>query len=328
MNLIKFGVALALAAASAAQARYVTEDKTSHSYSKPLGATYADVEVDRSKDVTGRARSYDNVQIKPGVVVPFAWKHLAQAPTPTRTPPPPPAPTTTPTSGDVLFKTTFDIPVWKQGGGSDPLPADDAIRHYGDWTAGGHGDEITADANYPAGGGGNGFRHYRGVGRNANGGGLKITMPKPLTEMWVRQCMRFSQGFAWSGGQPSYTKDHYWNVGGSNFLIFGHQGGAWGLHTATGSVNIPSFVRWADTEDGAVASGKKWNCFEYHVKQDGANGMVEMWVNGKRALTRTLNLGSTPWSYLAIGENQSNVIVGGYTDYDDFAVSNTGRIGP
>lgn len=242
-------------------------------------------------------------------------------------PPPPPAPTTTATPGEVLFQTTFDIPAWKQGRGSDPLPADDAIRHHGDWTARGQADEITPAANNPAGGGGNGFRHYRGIGTNVTGGGIKITMPKPLTEMWVRQCMRWSPGFAWRGGSPSYTKDHYWNVGGSNFLIFGHQGGAWGLHTAHGSTNIPSSVDWSDTQGGAVGSGK-WNCFEYHVKQNGANGVVEMWVDGKLALTRTVNLGSTPWSYLAIGENQSDVSVGGYTDYDDFAVSATGRIGP
>lgn len=245
-------------------------------------------------------------------------------------PPPPPAPARSPTplSGEVLFMTTFDIPAWKQGRGSDPAPANDPIRHHGDWTARGQGDEITADANYPGGGGGKGFRHYRGEGINVLGGGIRIDMPKPLTEMWVRQCMRFSKGFAWIGGLPSYTKDHYWNVGGSNFLIFGHQGGAWGLHTAKGSVNIPSSVTWADTEGGFVASGTRWNCFEYHVKQNGANGLVEMWVNGKLALERTLDLGSTPWSYLAIGENQSNVAVGGYTDYDDFAVSTTGRIGP
>jgi hypothetical protein len=87
-------------------------------------------------------------------------------------------------------------------------------------------------ANRP-GSAGCGFRHYRGTGSNSNGGGLKITLPSPVTEMWVRQWMKNSYSYS---SNPSYTKEHYWNVGG-NFFIFGHQGGAWGLHTSAGSVN-------------------------------------------------------------------------------------------
>jgi hypothetical protein len=34
------------------------------------------------------------------------------------------------------------------------------------------------------------------------------------------------------------------------------------------------------------------------------------------------------WSYFALGENQCCVATGGYMDYDDIAVSTTGRIGP
>jgi hypothetical protein len=216
-----------------------------------------------------------------------------------------------------VFSTDFNIPAWTQGGGGDPAPTTDSIVHSGDWTAGGKGDQIIPEANRP-GSAGNGFRHYRNAGTNSNGGGLKITLPQPVREMWVRLYMRYSAGFSWSGGAPSYTKEMYWNVGGS-FLIFGYQGGAWGLHTSAGSVNIPSSAKWASTPAG------QWHKYEYHVKQDG--GVVEMWVNDQLVLSRTgVNLGTATWSYFALGENQSSVSTGGYTDYDDVAVSTSGRI--
>ena len=200
------------------------------------------------------------------------------------------------------------------------MPTIDAIRHHGDWTAGGKVDQIIPEANRP-GSAGNGFRHYRGVGDNVNGGGLKITLPHPVREMWVRLYLRFSPGFSWDYGVPQYTKEMYWNVGGGPFLIFGYQGGGWGLHTSTGSVNIPSSANWADTPAG------QWHLFEYHVRQDG--GVVEMWMNGEQVLSRTgVDLGTSPWGYFALGENQCCVATGGYVDYDDVAVSTTGRIGP
>jgi hypothetical protein len=219
---------------------------------------------------------------------------------------------------DLIFQTSFDIPEWTQGGGRDPAPSDDAIKRYGDWTAGGQGDQIIAAANRP-GSLGNGFRHYRNAGRNSNGGGLKILLPFPVTAMWVRYYMRYSAGFSWVGGRPQYTKELYWNVGGLNILIFGHQGGGWGLNSR-GVLNVRSSSTWADTPAG------QWHMFEYHVQQ--AEGIVEVWVNGVQVLSRRgLNLGNVPWSHFGLGSNQHNVLTGGYTDYDDIAVSTVGRIG-
>jgi hypothetical protein len=249
-------------------------------------------------------------------------------PTPTVGPTPTVDPTLTPTRGPertftpapaLVFQTSFDIPEWTQGGGKDPLPADDAIKHWGDWTTGGQGDQIIAAANRP-GSPGNGFRHYRGSGRNSNGGGLRITLPFPIREMWVRYYMRYSSGFTWVGGLPQYTKELYWNVGGANILIFGHQGRGWGLNSR-GVLNVPSSSWWLDTPAG------QWHLFEYHVNQ--AEGFVELWINGKLVLSRGgLNLGNFPWSHFELGSNQHNVSHGGYTDYDDVAVSTVGRIGP
>ena len=196
----------------------------------------------------------------------------------------------------------------------------DGIREHGHWTSNGIGDQILVAANFPGGGGGKGFRHWRGIGSNVTGGGLTITLPAPVTEMWVRLYMRFSDGFAWTTPDPNYTKDMYWNVGGA-FLIFGHQGGGWGLHSSDGSQNIPSSSGWANTPPG------QWHLFEYHVKQDG--GVVEVWVNGQQVLSRSgVSLGNATWDFFALGENQCCVATGGYTDYDDIAISIVGRIGP
>lgn len=228
----------------------------------------------------------------------------------------------------LIFQSTFDCLDWIQdpptlGHGSDAnvCSSGDGIEGYGDWTTvSGSKDQIIAAANNPSGGGGKGFRHWREDGNNNNGGGLRITLPAPVTEMWVRLYMRFSDGFTWTGGAPNYTKDMYWNVGAA-FLIFGHQGGGWGLHSNVGSQNIPSSSKWANTPPG------QWHLYEYHVKQ--AGGVVEVWVNGQQVLSRTgVNLGTATWDYFVLGENQCCVATGGYTDYDDIAISIVGRVGP
>jgi hypothetical protein len=87
---------------------------------------------------------------------------------------------------------------------------------YGGWAPSGHpaGDQITLAANNPAGGGGRGFRHWRGDGVNVNGGGISINFPGSYSEMWMRFYMRYQAGFQFS--QLYYTKDrtalghHHW----------------------------------------------------------------------------------------------------------------------
>jgi hypothetical protein len=314
---------LLLLCSAPAFSAWVTDVQNAHQYSMPLGTPCEDAQIDQSAPGASKVR---NVQVKPGLSAPFACKEVvAQAPVPVPVPSPTPTQTSTATPTPVLeFSTDFDIPEWTQGGGLDPLPTTDAIRHHGDWLRrDGKADQITLDANRP-GSAGRGFRHWRGVGTNDNGGGLKITLPKPLTEMWVRVHMRYQQGFAWRGGNPRYTKEMYWNVGGSGILIFGHQGGAWGLSYG-GSVNIPSSMNWTQSQGGPIGDGK-FHCYEYHVRQAGG-GLVEMWFDGVQVMNKVANLGSIPWAEFALGENQHDVSVAGYTDYDDLAVSATGRIG-
>jgi len=234
-----------------------------------------------------------------------------------------------------VFQTTFDCVDWIQGMGSADVNvcrATDGIAGHGDWTTrSGSRDQITAAANNLSGGGGKGFRHWRGNGQNNNGGGLIITLPAPVTEMWVRLYMRYSLGFAWNGGNPVYTKDNYWGACGGGCLIFGIQGNSsWGLNF-DGGTNYPSSLTWAQSQGGATGDGQ-WHVYEYHVKQNGAAATIEIWVDGVRYLNLTnANLGSTPWQSFKLGENQGNptgCTPDCYTDYDDIAISTVGRIGP
>lgn len=235
----------------------------------------------------------------------------------------------------VVFQTTFNCPDWIQGMGSaDSIVclAGDRISGSGDWTtSSGSKDQITAAANYPGGGGGKGFRHWRGNGGNNTGGGVTIALPAPVTEMWVRFYMRFSLGFAWTGGAPLYTKDNYWGGCGSGCVIFGIQGSnSWGVNY-NGTTNHPSSRTWAQSQGGATGDGQ-WHLYEYHLKQNGTAATIEIWIDDVRYLNKTnADLGNTPWSSFKLGENQATVtgcVPDCYTDYDDIAISTVGRIGP
>ena len=260
------------------------------------------------------------------------------------------------TSAQLVFQTTFDNTNFPDQHGrtghhwetSDYLydyrgpantpgyPNKTGIGMGGGWftALGGKGNQPTGDdciiaaANYPGGGGGKGFRHWRGDGTNNNGGGLTITLPSVVTEMWVRFYMRYSLGFAWAHGRPHYSKDHNWR--GPGGFAFGIQGGGgrWGL---TQAKSYPSTRTWAETMGGNTGDGQ-WHAYEYHVKQNGANSTIEIWVDGVQYLNETAaDLGSTGWQTLLLGSNQ-NLVTGCspdcYTDYDDIAISTTGYIGP
>ena len=76
----------------------------------------------------------------------------------------------------------------------------------------------------------------------------------------------------------------------------------------------------------------QWHLYEYHLKQNGSAGVVEIWVDGVRVLNKTnANLGSNPWDSFILGSNQATVTGCSpdcYTDYDDIAISTVGQIGP
>src|SRR5262245_42787536 len=77
---------------------------------------------------------------------------------------------------------------------------DDRIAGFGGWATGnGKVDEITPDANFPGGDASSmGFRHWRGganktdnkMGRNSNGGGIRIEIPSKPKDVWIRYYSR------------------------------------------------------------------------------------------------------------------------------------------
>jgi len=235
----------------------------------------------------------------------------------------------------LVFQTTFNCPDWNQNMGvSDGAvcKSGDGISGAGAWAAKGYVDEVTAAANNPAGGGGKGFRHYRGDGSNTSGGGLTITLPMAVTEVWVRFYMKYSSGFAWTNSAPAYTKEHYWEAGTSkSYVVFGIQGkSSWGVNFA-GGTNYPSSRTFAASQGGSKTGDGLWHAYEYHLKQNGPAATIEVWVDGVKYLTHSsANLGSTPWRRFILGSNQATVTDCNpvcYTDYDDIAVSTSGYIG-
>jgi hypothetical protein len=230
----------------------------------------------------------------------------------------------------LVFNTSFDCPEWNQVGGGDPCSSNDGIGRAGDWTAAGQGDQITASANNPL-GTGRGLRHYRAVGTNSQGGGITISFPS-TTQLWVRWYARYSSGFSWRNGSPTYTKDLYFHAGEPGSIIAGFSNGSFYMHSTAGSQNLTSSRSWSQINGGSVGDGR-FHCYEMYVKIDtnGSNGISKLWVDGQLVSDRSgLNLGTRgPFNSFALGENQSEVTSSGaYTDFDDVAISLTGYIGP
>jgi hypothetical protein len=115
----------------------------------------------------------------------------------------------------------------------------------------------------------------------------------------------------------NYRMDIQLNNGGSQ--IYGNAG--WQTVQCGGNANL--------TSNGG------WHCFEVHIKADtnGSNGVAELWIDNVQQFSKTnVNFG-TPggWSMIEFNSNCSNPANTGvnyYIDYDDIAISTTGRIGP
>jgi hypothetical protein len=216
----------------------------------------------------------------------------------------------------------------------DPDPAVSWISRANDnTTSNGRGWQVTSAANYSGGAGGNGFRHWRGDGTNNLSGGITITLPSSYTELWLRWYMRYQSGFAWTpAGNPLYTKDIYGSEGG-DYWIYGIQGAGWGLTDISSANHSNGAMDWSDLMGGNTGDGL-WHCHEFHINRAGAGaGVIEVWIDDVQYVNATgLTLSNTSMSSFRIGSNQDEVTGAGaadyYTDYDDFAVSDTARIGP
>jgi hypothetical protein len=252
-----------------------------------------------------------------------------------------------------IFSTTFDIAEWTQGGGLDPAPTGDDINRFGDWTTDQGGvAQIVAAANHASGAGGRGMRHKWGNandGDNDTSGGLALlgdTSPlSGKTHIWVRYYCRWESGMQWGGGgSPSYTKDLDIQSSGSR-TIFGHQNGAWGLWQETGTTYpLTSSWTWVDMMGGGTSDGN-WHLMEFELGQNtgGANtGVARIWIDDTlRGEDTTCDINVQTWSVIHTMVNANSVrnasgltVNGGGAakdwtiDIDDFAISDSARIGP
>ncbi|MBI5643652.1 MAG: heparin lyase I family protein [Deltaproteobacteria bacterium] len=235
------------------------------------------------------------------------------------------------------WSTTFNCSDWSQSSGT--LSNCDGVVNYGAWTcSNGDGtrkeEQITSLANNPGGAGGKGQRHWKGDGSNNNSGGLSVSLTSAQKELWIRWYMRYEKGFKWS--PLTYDKILYIHTsssgtdaipewyGSDSFNIYA-QGG-------TGHVRC-STCGWSTTMGGTVSDGL-WHSYEVHIKMDtnGSNGVAEAWVDDTKVLTNSaVNFGTkSGWQSFLIGSNQYSPSNGKCmaTDFDDIAVSNTGKIGP
>jgi len=190
-------------------------------------------------------------------------------------------------------------------------------------------DSVITAANYSGGRGGRGHRHYRS-GHNTMGGGLRIVLSSPQTHIWFRYMIRYSSGFTFSGGSPTYTKDWYDDSG--NGFIIGFQGGQYGYHVISGSQNYPSNIggapqAWSDWYPGGTSDGS-WKCVEGEMNKSG--GILRMWIDDVLTMDRsgTSISSASDFDYMVTNNHDLVTSSNSYTDYDDIAVSNIGRIGP
>jgi hypothetical protein len=247
-----------------------------------------------------------------------------------------PPPVTIAASG-IAWQTSFDYPEWIATSGiTDAIctGAVDGITGTNTATVDGSYSQITTAANNPL-GTGRGFRGWKGDSTSGSGH-LAINFAHPsinlpnLTEMWVRFYMRHQLGSTWQFGHPSFTKHMDWNVGLPNRLVFGRQGPGWGIFAGIPGTAYAGNVDYEDTMGGPAGDGL-WHCYEFHAKQNGVNGKSSIWIDNVLTMDNvTINHGTNPWQVCQLFANMSTSTSPNdfYIDFDDIAVSNTGRIGP
>jgi len=226
------------------------------------------------------------------------------------------------------------------------------MRKGGDWFAdGGVGEQITAAANYPGGGGGKGQRHWIGArtpagkrGQSATSGALVLTLEKGQEEFWIRWYTRFQKGFKFKkymGFKMLYLYDDAPTQQGYAYFMMAKGKDTLQLYTQLGDHrNLGSDkpgCGWMTVYPTGVSDGS-WHCYELHLKRETAgksDGVMEVWLDGRKVITektvsfgladkkslfKTFVIGSNIWWV----DNDQNM----YIDFDDIAISGSGYIGP
>lgn len=236
------------------------------------------------------------------------------------------------------WSTTYDCNDWSYGGALSC----DGLSEAGGWSACGNVEQITIAANNSNGGGGKGQRHWVGDGTNQNSGGLQLTFTQPPSEIWMRWYIRYEAGFSWS--RINYDKIIYFYLHPRSSDIeviselYGWDGYRQALQGKSGVISpVTNWGGW-ETIMGSQVSDGQWHYFEVHMKMDtnGSNGISEVWIDNTLVISRNdvdyggLSHGVTGIETLVIGSNQETVANGNCMaiDFDDIAISGTGKIGP
>lgn len=239
------------------------------------------------------------------------------------------------------WSTTFNCTDWTQSTGLGTNNVNcNGLAGNGNWTCdNGDGtvreDQIRISANNSNGGGGKGLTHWKGDGYDNNSGGMMINFNSVKPELWIRWYMRYEKGFKWN----PLTMDKWLYIGvGEPCAVVPQWYGQNTVNVWSGCSSnhfSPSGNGW-DSIMGSSASDGQWHYYETHIKIDtnGSNGIAEMWVDGiQRILYKNIYMGGdkiSGWGWILIGSNQLWPNNGRCmaVDFDDFAVSTTGYIGP
>jgi PKD repeat protein len=217
-----------------------------------------------------------------------------------------------------------------------------------DVTAGGHRTGFTSSANYPLGAGGSGYRAWVGASGTA-AGGPRIAFNTGQTDVWVRFYLRFQTGLHFSdywkclyfGTNGSPSNSSCLDIGtsdGQGITVTNVGGGSTNTWTSDSGETFSKY--WGG---GGSSSNGSWHCVELHVKSETVHsapydGVTEVWIDGHRTMNITnanhgLHSSGLTLTYLRLGvnmaaENSATITSDYYIDFDDFAISNTGYIGP
>lgn len=259
-------------------------------------------------------------------------------------------------SAATVWSTTFNCNDWDSSMGVTESNVNcDGLVGTADAVAtdayGSYREQITVSANNPNGGGGKGARHWRCDGKDAGTGNMiKTFTTSAYPEIWIRWYMRHQQGFQWAGGAPYYEKWLYIRNGYSSYIASIYNSNTYAVvsgYTSGGKINNGpvgrdisslSTASWSSINAGGIGDGN-FHAYETHLKTDtnGQDGIAETWVDGVKVLSatnldyNTLNsVNPVGWSYFLLNSNASSPSNGRcmYVDYDDYAVSTTGYIGP
>jgi len=233
------------------------------------------------------------------------------------------------------WSSTFNYGECSQfGGGGMPdcgTATPDGINYnWGGASVGGKYTQVTAAANNPAGGGGNGHRAWIGDGQNINSGQIAVRFPHK-TELWVRWYERYQAGFNWN--PLGYSKELYFTTDGPGISVIVEPHSSYYSLVAQGTpVGYPvsTSYGWNSIMGGSKSDGL-FHCYEIHMKMDtnGSDGVGELWIDGVlRASNTKVNWSNNNssaqkgWKSFDVKTNANNPSNGQvmYVDFDDFVV--------